>query len=266
MTETQFLSTRGWPGGTVAAWAAAWGAGRCSPDDVLGVVHDYGQAHEVDAAVGVDVADGPLGLVELLRSATQVAVRLPAPGDPQGLPPGVVGTEELDAGEVVLIDDREPGAEGPCHPLILIARPTPERCRWIVSRSATEIDVHRLSAEVHPADAEAELREGLREAVELLSGIGPSLRSGPADLRDAMAARTHAAMIDLPPHDEPRIDRILGSAAQIDAIVSLTGAGATGATGTQQEAADAVLRRLSSQARSARAAALNAVIRRYRDR
>ncbi|MFT3715202.1 MAG: serine/threonine protein kinase [Gordonia sp. (in: high G+C Gram-positive bacteria)] len=264
MTETQFDSARPWPAATVAVWAAAWRAGECSPDHVLGVVHDYGQAHEIDAASDVVAGDGPLGVIDLLRSAAHVAVRLPAPGDPQGLPPGVVGPDELDTGEVVLIDDRSAGAEGPMRPLVLIARPTVERCRWIVRRGQTEVAVDRLSAEQNPGDAEADLRDGIREAVTLLESVGSSGGRGPADLRDALAARVRADMIDLPPHDNPRLDRILASAAQIDAIVSLAGTGAAGTSGAQQASADEALRRLSALARSARAAAVNAAIRQYR--
>ena len=44
-------------------------------------------------------------LLPVIRAANALSVRLPGPGDPQGLPPGPATTAAFEAGEVLLIDD-----------------------------------------------------------------------------------------------------------------------------------------------------------------
>jgi len=93
-----------WPASALAVWAAAWRAGAASPDDVVHTLHDYAQAHELDAAPDSGVASGSaLDLVQLVGRATASAVVLPAAGDAQGLPPGLLTEEVLAAGEVLLL-------------------------------------------------------------------------------------------------------------------------------------------------------------------
>ena len=75
-----------------------------------------------------------------------------------------------------------------------------------------------------------------------------------------------AAQIDLPPHDLPRVDRVLASVARIDGVLSLVGSGSLGDSGAQLAAADDQFRRLSSLTRRARSAAVNALIAELRHR
>lgn len=265
MTTPEFTRLAALPGAAFAVWAAAWRAGRCSPDDVLATLHEYAQAHEVDAGAetGQEPGSTVLDLLPLVGGAARVLVRLPAPGDPQGLPPGALTPEALDGGEVVLIDDRAPGSRGPMRPLSLIAQGTPERCRWILRRLATEVDLGVLDAD-SPGELEFELQRSVAEAASVIAGLSGARRSGPADLRDALAARRSATALDLPPHDLPRIDRLLASAGQVDAILSLAGGSGIGSSGSELDAADSRLLRLASLTRQARAAALTALIRDYR--
>lgn len=258
------LMLRSWPASALAVWAAAREAGRCSADDVLHTLHDYAQVHELDP--GGDILD----LLGAVSGANAMCVRLPAPGDAQGLPPGRPTDAAMAAGEVILIDDREP--EGPSTPaagtmraLALVPIGTAERCRWQSMRYDRDVAVGALLSDSPLGEVEYELRSAVAEAATSIAALG-GRRGSPADLRDALAARVSASTIDLPPHDNPRVDRVLASAAQIDAIVSLTGTGELGDSGSQLATADERLRGLSALARRARSAAVNTLIADYRFR
>lgn len=268
---------RAWPTSTLAVWAAARDARRCAPDDVLHTLYDFAQAHELD---GIDEsgissaldrpdglghqAQGALALLDLLARNAHLAVRMPAPGDAQGLPPDPLTDSAMTAGEVLLIDPRPAGAEGPVDALALIARGTPERCRWSLTRSQTPISVDRLSADLPLGEFEYELRDAVGEAAQIIARLSGARASSPADLRDALAGMTQARRVNLPPHDNPRVDRVLASAAQIDAIVALAGTPSVGVTGTQHDLADERLRSLTALTRTARTAAINTCIVDYR--
>lgn len=269
---------RAWPTSTLAVWAAARDAGRCAPDDVLHTLYDFAQAHELDGIStpldrrdGLDQQDGldrPVGdalaLIGVLAGNAHLAIRMPAPGDAQGLPPDSLTESAMASGEVLLIDPRPAGAEGPVDALALIARGTPERCRWSLTRSQTPIAVDRLSADLPLGELEYQLRDAVGEAAQIIAQLSGARAASPADLRDALAGMTQARRIDLPPHDNPRVDRVLASAAQIDAIVALAGTPSVGVTGTQHELADERLRTLTALTRTARTAAVNTCIVDYR--
>lgn len=250
---------RAWPATALAVWTAAWRAGAVAPDDVLQTLHDYAQVHDVDAGPGTGIRAGatPLELIGFVGEARASAVALPAAGDAQGLPPGVLTADVLDAGEVLLL-------QRPDAPTVsLLARGTAERCRWLVQAVTGPVDVEALGDAHGAGDLEHELREAVGEAAATIANLAGPRSSGPADLRDALAARTRAGLVDLPPHDRTRVDRLLAAAAQIDAIVDLAG-GLPGASAQQLGAADAQLRRLTALTRRARAAAVNALLRDYR--
>lgn len=264
MTTSSISTMRAWPVSALAVWAAARDASRCAPDDVLHTLHDYAQAHEVDGPSD-DVHTGDvLELLDLVAANAHVAVRMPAAGDAQGLPPGTVTDSAMTTGEVLLIDDRPAGSDGPTLALGLIARGTPERCRWELNRLTTAVAVDRLSSDLPLGELEYNLREAVGEAAQIIAGLSGARPSTPADLRDALAAMTEARRLDLPPHDNPRVDRVLAAAAQIDAIVQLAGVGALGVSGAQSTVADDRLRRLTSLTRTARTAAINTLITDYR--
>ncbi|ALG84820.1 hypothetical protein [Gordonia phthalatica] len=260
MTTSPTALLHAWPASALAAWAAARDAGRCAADDVLATLHHYAQVHELDPGGGI------LELLATVSGPAHLCVRMPAPGDAQGLPPGRPTDAAMTTRELLLVDDREPGASGPTRPLALIPIGTAERCRWQSMRYDAEIAVDRLVADDSLGELEYELKEATGTAATLIAGLSGARRRAPADLRDALAARVAAAQIDLPPHDLPRVDRVLASTAQIDGILSLVGSGALGDSGSQLNAADDQFRRLSSLTRRARSAAVNAVIAEFRYR
>lgn len=259
LPESGHALLRAWPASALALWAAAWRAGSAAPDDVLHTLHDYAQVHDVDAAPGAPIASGAsaLELIRLVGEAPAAAVVFPAPGDAQGLGPGLLDAEVLATAEVLLI--ARPGGT----PLSISARGTAERCRWTVRVVEQPLDVEALGGDRGVGELEYELREAVGEAAAVIAGLTGPRSSGPADLRDALAARTRAGLLDLPPHDRPRVDRILATAAQIDAIVDLA-SGDLGASAAQLDTADTELRRLSALTRRARAGAINTLLRDYR--
>lgn len=257
MTTSSTALLRAWPASAFAVWAAAREAGQCAADDVLHTLHDYAQVHELDPT------GDALDLLATVSGAAHLAVCMPAPGDAAGLPPGPPTAAAMTAGEAILIDDREPGAAGPVRALALVPIGTAERCRWQLMRYDSEIAVDRLSAEAPLGELEYELREAVGSAAASIATLGGGRRR-PADLRDALGALTERNRIDLPPHQNPRIDRVLASVAQIDAIVALAGTGALGDSATQVADADGELTRLAGLARRARSAAINSLITEYR--
>ncbi|MFZ2512299.1 MAG: serine/threonine protein kinase [Gordonia sp. (in: high G+C Gram-positive bacteria)] len=247
---------RAWPASALALWTGAWQAGLVSPDDVLHTLSDYADVHELDDPAA-EHSRSALDLMNLVRTAPLTAVVLPAPGDAQGLPPGVMNDDVQAAGEVLLLT-RPHGC-----PVALTARGTPERCRWTARTLDVALDVEAVGSEHGVGEVEYELRDAVTEAAAVIAGLAGPRSAGPADLRDALAARTQAAALDLPPHDRQRVDRMLATAGQIDAIVDLAGGG-LGASASQLESADAQLRQLSALTRRARAIAINALLRDYR--
>lgn len=259
MTGSSLALLGAWPASALAAWAAARDAGRCAADDVLATLQHYAQVHELDPGGGV------LDLLSTVSGPAHMCVRMPVPGDAQGLPPERPTNAAMTSGEVILIDDRERDADGPTHPLALIPIGTAERCRWQLLRYDQLIAVDLLVSDSPLGELEYDLREAAGEAAAVIGRLGGA-RGAPADLRDALAARVAASQIDLPPHDNPRIDRVLASCGQIDAILSLVGSGRLGDSGTQLAAADDQLRNLSALSRRARSAAINALIVEFRYR
>jgi len=249
---------RSWPACALAVWSAAWRAGLAAPDDVLHTLHDYAQAHEIDPApgTGIDAGGTELELLHLVGAAPLTAIVSPAPGDAQGLPPGALTEAALSAGEVLLLS--RTGAP----PLAMTAHGTAERCRWAVRALSGPVDLEALGAERGLGDLEYELRESVAEAANVIAGLAGPRTGGPADLRDALAARTAASTLDLPPHDRQRVDRILATVTQLDAIIDL--ARGPGISAEQLASADDQLRRLAALTRRARTAAVNALLRDYR--
>lgn len=241
----------------MGAWAAAWIAGRCSPDDVADTLAGFADLHLVEVSAPADepvIGDGVLGLLGVMRTARRLSVRLPGPGAPQGLPPDPATTSALVAGEVLLVDDGAP------TPLALVAGEHDGSIRWRVSRYRTPVPDGAVAS---AGEIEYELRQAVSEATALIAGIGGA-RAGTArtDVRGTIRAVTHRHLVELPPHDDERATRLLATAAQVEAIVSVAAAAGTtfGDTAHHWDSGDDQLRRLRTLTHAARAAAVNRVI------
>ncbi|NDK90540.1 hypothetical protein GYA93_13260 [Gordonia desulfuricans] len=260
MTSTDHTVTQAWPTCGLGAWAAAWVAGRCSPDDVADTLAGFAGLHLIDdhaalPTTGIDAVptDGTLGLLAVLRRARNLSVRLPDAGAPQGLPPDPATAAALTAGETLLVDDGAP------TPLALIPTEHDGSCRWSVYRYGVPVPVTGTAS---AGEIEYELREAVSETAQLMATLGGRAGAHRADLRGTISTQTQRHLVDLPPHDDARATRLLGTAAQVEAIVSVAtlGGAGFGATAGQWETGDHGLRRLVRLAHAARAAAVNRVI------
>jgi hypothetical protein len=225
------------------------------------------------AAVGRSSIPRP-GTPATLRGTINVV--LPVPGDVRGLTPGTqFERDALAAGEAVIVNN----PDDPTTAIGLVPEfsysdveettdddpATPELCAlsWIVYSlpGAPVLDHYELG------DAEYTLRSAVRSAADALSTIGLGAASdvdNPRGLVEQLLESTRQHRV--PDHAPTRALRVLENAAHVDAIIAVS-AGLSrlpGATGPQsssetQIATDA-LRPLTAVVRSARMAAVNAIL------
>ncbi|MFZ0902485.1 MAG: hypothetical protein WAN71_01100 [Mycobacterium sp.] len=276
------------PSATLSVWANAWLAGKAAPDDVLDALSCWAPIQSVTAYDAVaaghtglpwpDVHDaGAVSLLQTLRTAAgrpptgapSIKVVLPVPGDVRGLAAGSqFERDALAAGEAVIVSNPDdPGVAVGLVPEFGYDESddelvVPELCAlsWTVYSlpGAPVVDDTELG------QAEYALRLAVRSAADALTAIG--LGSTGVDIDDPRglveqlleSARQHQA-----PEPAPsRALRVLENAAHVDAIIVVS-AGLT-RIGTQslseaQIATDA-LRPLAAVVRSARMAALSAIL------
>ena len=276
------------PSATLSVWANAWLAGKAAPDDVLDALSCWAPTQSVTAYDAVaaghtglpwpDVDDaGVVSLLQTLRTAAgrpstgapSIKVVLPVPGDVRGLAAGTqFERDALAAGEAVIVSN-------PDDPGVAVGL-VPE---FGYDESDDELVVPELSAlswtvyslprapvvdDTELGQAEYALRLAVRSAADALIAIG--LGSAGADIDDPRglveqlmeSARQH----QVPEPAPSRALRVLENAAHVDAIIAVS-AGLT-RIGTQslseaQIATDA-LRPLAAVVRSARTAALSAIL------
>lgn len=275
------------PSATLSVWANAWLAGRAAPDDVLDALSCWAPTQSVAAYDAVaagsaglpwpDARDaGAVSLLQTLRAATGLravcAIRpvLPVPGDVRGLPAGTrFQSEALAAGEAVIAV----AADG-CSAVGLV----PEFSADDADAGADDVlcwTVHALPGapsvdQLELGEAEYALRSAVRLAAETLSTLDfASLGTTDTDPRQLVAqllesSRRH----QLPDHAPVRAVRVLQSAAHVDAIITVSSdvtAAAAHSALHAQRAADAV-RPLAGVVRSARTAAVEAILRSAWDR
>lgn len=272
------------PSVSLSVWANAWLAGRAAPDDVLDALSDWAPAHSVTAYDAVaagrtglpwpDIAGtGAMSLLQTVRTAAgtrstgawasrpSLALALPVPGDVRGLPAGgQFQADALETGEAVLIG----AADGTAIGLV----PTFECDDDAdgIPRTTLLWSVYSLpefTVVDHPDLGEAEyaLRSAVRSAAEALDGL--SLSAGGDDPRglveEIVAANRHHR---IPEHAPERAVRVLSTAAHVDAIITVGSEGVPVSTQSASEAriADSALRPLSSVVRTARSAAISAIL------
>ncbi len=276
------------PSATLSVWANAWLAGKAAPDDVLDALSCWAPMQSVTAYDAVaaghtglpwpDVNDaGAVSLLQTLRTAAgrpttgipSISVVLPVPGDVRGLAAGTqFERDALIAGEAVIIaapDDPgmavglvpEFGYDESDDELVV-----PELCAlaWTVYslRGAPAVDQTELG------EAEYTLRLAVRSAADALTTIG--LGSTGVDVDDPRglveqqleSARQH----QVPEPAPKRALRVLENAAHVDAIIMVSAGLSRIGTQSLSEAqiATDALRPLAAVVRSARMAALTAIL------
>jgi hypothetical protein len=277
------------PSVSLSLWANAWLAGKAAPDDVLDALSLWAPTQSVTAYDAVaaghtglpwpDVHDaGTVSLLQTLRAAVgqarthgTVNVVLPVPGDVRGLAPGTqFERDALAVGEAVIVTDPDQGATA----IGLVPEFTygqagsgddsPELCAlsWMVYSlpGACAYEHYELG------DAEYALRSAVRSAADALGSIGlgcaPSDVADPRGLVEQMleSSRQHR----VPDHAPPRALRVLENASHVDAIIAVSAGLSrlpTGNSSSETQIASAALRPLAAVVRSARMAAVSAILR-----
>ena len=288
------------PSVSLSLWANAWLAGKAAPDDVLDALSLWAPKQSVTAYDAVaaghtglpwpDVHDaGTVTLFQTLRAAVgrpssrAINVVLPVPGDVRGLAPGTQFEHDaLAAGEAVIITN----PDNPATAVGLVPESSygdldeadddaglPELCglSWTVYSlpGAPVFDHYELG------DAEYTLRSAVRSAADTLGTIGLGAAAtavdDPRGLVEALleSSRQHR----IPDHAPSRALRVLENAAHVDAIIAVSAglsrssdfpdrliAGIGTQSSSQARIATDALRPLTTVVRSARMAAVTAIL------
>ncbi len=255
------------PSASLAVWSAAWLAGAAAADDVLDALAPWSEAHDVVAAdtATAAVTDLPTpdhagtGLATLLALARRrsagtgpdARIVLPAPGDVRGLPgPAALRAAALEAGECAVL-------AGPALALVPSAV-ADGVLRWTVHL------VDDVPPPAHPslADAEHELRSGVRDAADTLAALDVARprRGVREEIADALRRRPHASW---PTGTPGRPLRVLQHADEVEAILlAASGDDPGGAMSSSAALArNDALRPLATAVRAARVAAVAETVR-----
>ncbi|HZB48810.1 MAG TPA: hypothetical protein VE547_06915, partial [Mycobacteriales bacterium] len=216
--------------GVLAAWASAWLAGDAAYDDVLARVTGADEPHRVTGLPGGD-GEQPLGWalpVLRERSPDGVAVVLPVPGDPRGLPgPGPFSSAALAAGEAVLGRGIGLVPQITEHGSALGSRTT---CvRWVAYEVGTP-----TPDPLTVVEAEHDLTAATRDAASALAAL--DVASWRPEVADGLARVRRGSTPDLPPGHDGRAVRLLAQADRLAAVLDLATADAPGGSVTSLEA------------------------------
>ncbi|OBI48653.1 hypothetical protein A5707_17710 [Mycobacterium kyorinense] len=274
------------PSASLSVWANAWLAGRAAPDDVLDALSRWAPAQSVTAYDAVaaghtglpwpDLDDaGAMSLLQTLRtaagrppmSAPAINLVLPVPGDVRGLAAGTqFERDALAAGEAVVVSDRDDStvAVGLVPDFGSDDADTDARESGALSWTVYSLSGLPVAGHDELGDAEYGLRSAVRSAAEALGAIG--LGSTGSDVDDPRGlveqqletTRCHR----IPDHAPRRAVRVLETAAHVDAIVTVSAELSRVRTQSSSEAqiADDALRPLATVVRSARMAAISAIL------
>lgn len=267
------------PSVSLSVWANAWLAGSAAPDDVLDALSLWAPRHLVAAYDSVTAGHTGLPwpdldeasvitLLQTVRVAASgsavgeqpIGIVLPVPGDVRGLAAGTqFEYDALTAGEAVIVAGERGTAIG------LVPEfdygddesddSLPHACVWTVyslpgAPSADQPDL---------GEAEYALRCAVRSAADALMAIRPGFDV--ADPRGMVEQLLESARAHRLPAEAPsRALRVLENAAHVDAILTVSsGLKPAGVQALTDVAGDA-LKPLSAVVRTARIAAVNAIL------
>lgn len=274
------------PSVSLSVWSNAWLAGRAAPDDVLDALSAWAPCHSVIAYDSVAAGRTGLpwpdmdaaGAMSLLQTVRTVAGRsggepwparpavtpaLPVPGDVRGLAVGTqFSRDAIDAGEAVLVSGHDGAAVG-LVPTFEWEESDDEQSTTPPLLSWSVYSLPPVPVLDHPdlGDAEYAMRAAVRSAAQALDGL--RLSSGAEDPRalveEVLQATSHHR---IPDHAPNRAVRVLATAAHVDAIITVSLGMAPIGTQSSSEAmiADSAMRPLAAVVRSARLAAVTAIL------
>jgi hypothetical protein len=270
-------------------WANAWLAGQAAPDDVLDALSQWAPKHSVTAYDSVaagrtglpwpDLNDaGAVSLLQTLRSAAgtsrsgpPIGLALPVPGDVRGLPAGTqFARDAVTVGEAILVTDDGSAAVGLVPDFEYpdesdpddqsVFEPDPSAVSWTVYSvpGTTRIEHTDLG------EAEYTLRSAVRSAADALAALRAGAASpdveDPRGLVDQVLESSGRHRV--PAHAPTRALRVLENAAHVDAIITVSSdlipIGLH--SSTELQIANEALRPLTGVVRSARMAAVSAIM------
>ncbi|AFM17247.1 hypothetical protein Mycch_2474 [Mycolicibacterium chubuense NBB4] len=276
------------PSVSLSVWANSWLAGVAAPDDVLDALSAWTPRHSVTAYDSVaadrtglpwpDLDDaGAVSLLQTMRTVARpagpgpaITLALPIPGDVRGLPPGTqFGRDAIAAGEAIVVGPPDaavglvPDFEYPDSGEIADDYEfEPELCA--LSWTVYSLDTAPAPEHIDLGEAEYALRDAVRSAADALgtlrAGTSGSEVADPRRLVEQVLDSTRAHRI--PDHAPSRAVRVLENAAHVDAIITVSSGlipSGLQSSSEVQIASDA-LRPLTSVVRSARLAAVEAIL------
>lgn len=276
------------PSATLSVWANAWLAGRAAPDDVLDALSCWAPTQSVTAYDSVaagrtglpwpDVDDaGVVSLLQTLRTAAgrpstgepSIAVVLPIPGDVRGLAPGTqFQRDAISVGEAVIVTHPDdPGRAVGLVPEFVYDDPDDELA--VPELAALAWTVYSLPGgpvleHIELGEAEYDLRLAVRSAADTLTAIGLGTAGvdvdDPRGMVEQLLESTRHHQVPAPAPS--RALRVLENAAHVDAIITVSAGLSRIGTQSLSEAqiATDALRPLAAVVRSARMAALSAIL------
>jgi hypothetical protein len=239
--------------GPLAAWSAAFFAGRVSIDQAVDAVTGADAPHQVDGLPAFDRQLLPLRevLAAWRRSGGSVRAVLPVAGDVRGVPgPAGFRGAALEQGEAVV---------GPGLGIV------PEVIEYHPSSAPPTVLWRAFAVEPAPvdhvavADAQYELTTAIRESASALAAADVS--GGMDDVADPLRdARRAGERLNLPPGFPPRAVALIAQAERMQAVLDLALADPTAGTidRTGIAARASALRPLVTAVRRARIAGYNA--------
>jgi hypothetical protein len=271
------------PSVSLSVWANAWLAGSAAPDDVLDALSLWAPRHLVTAYDSVtaghtglpwpDLDDASsVTLLQMLRttagrSATgepAISIVLPVPGDVRGLAAGTqFQRDALAAGEAVVVAAKN----GPSIGLVPEfdypddeSDPDDQQPQAVVWTVYSLPDMP-LSDHIDLGEAEYALRSAVRSAADAFASVQPGVDV--ADPRGMVEQLLESGRAHRVPDGAPsRALRVLEHAAHVDAILAVSsGLMPIGIHSlTEAQIANDALKPLSAVVRSARMAAVNAIL------
>ncbi|OAN28574.1 hypothetical protein [Mycolicibacterium iranicum] len=280
------------PSVSLTVWTNAWLAGAAAPDDVLDALSLWTPRHSVTAydsaaaeRTGLSWPDlddaASVSLLQTVRTAAAhagsqpaISLALPVPGDVRGLPPGTqFGRDAVAAGEAVIVSgtsgaiglvpdfeyqDSYPDAFDPDDDYEYEAELT--GLSWTVYSFSSAPPAGHFDL----GEAEYQLRDAVRSAADALGALRAGASAGdvgdPRRLVEQVldATRVHR----VPDHAPTRAVRVLENAAHVDAIITVSsGLIPIGLQSSSEvQLASDALRPLTSVVRSARLAAVDAIL------
>lgn len=281
------------PSVSLSIWANAWLAGAAAPDDVLDALSLWAPRHSVTAYDSVaagrtglpwpDLTDaGAVSLLQTLRTAAgsagrepAISMALPVPGDVRGLTAGTqFKLDAIEAGEAITVSHDAFGAVGLVPEFVYDENDASDGSDYDASDdydepTALAWTVYSLPAtppmeQLDLGQAEYELRSAVRSAADALGTLRAGMAA--ADVADPRAlveqvlesSRLHRA----PEHAPERAQRVLENASRVDAIITVSsGLMPIGLqSSSEMQIAGDALRPLAGVVRSARLAAVSAIL------